>query len=126
MHDEEGFCRFMCIDYEQFIELTDMIVLIVSKSGTVMRKAIFLKQRFASTLRFLASGGSFRSLEYQFLIGRKAICYITDEVCKAIVTVLDETYLKFPSCQEDWKNIEKALLMANILRSLRLVWVAVL
>ena len=74
----------MCIDYEQFIELTDMIVLIVSKSGTVMRKAIFLKQRFASTLRFLASGGSFHSLEYQFLISRKAICILLMKFAKQL------------------------------------------
>ena len=46
-------------------------------------------------------------MEYQFRIIGKAILYIIDEVCKAIVTVLAGTYLKFPSCYEDWKNTEK-------------------
>ena len=106
-HDEEGFRRFMRMNYEQFIELTEMIAPIVSKTDTVMRKTICPKQRLALTLRFLATGESFRSLEYQFRISRKAISYIiTDEVCKVIVTVLAGTYLKFPSCQKDWKNIE--------------------
>ena len=44
------------------------------QNRSVTRKAIFLKQRLAWTLRFLATGESFRSsLEYQFRISRKAI-----------------------------------------------------
>ena len=72
-----------------------------------MRKAIFPKQGFVLTLRFLASRASFRSLEYQFRVSRKTICYIINETCKVIVTVLAGTYLKFPSHQEDLRNIEK-------------------
>ena len=74
---------------------------------TVMRNVIYPKQRHALILKFLTTGESFYSLEYQFRISRKAISYIIDEVCKAIVTRLAETYLKFQSCQEDWRNIEK-------------------
>ena len=70
-------------------------------------QAIFPKERLVLTLRFLASGASFRSLEYQFRVNRKTISYIIDETCKAIVTVLAGTYLKFPSYQEDLRNIEK-------------------
>ena len=57
--------------------------------------------------KIFATGESFRSLEYQFRISRKFVSYINDEVCKAIVTVLAETYLKFPSRQKNWKNIQK-------------------
>ena len=39
----------------------------------VMRKTIFLKARLALTLKFLAIGESFRSLQYQFRISKKAI-----------------------------------------------------
>ena len=75
-----------------------------------MRKAICPKQRIALTLRFLATKKSFRSMEYQFRISRKAISYIIDEVCKAIATVLAGTYLKFSSCQEVWRTIEKSFI----------------
>ena len=110
LHDEEGFRHFIRMNYEQFIDVTEMIAPIVSKTDTVMRKAICPKQRLAWTLRFLATGESFRSLEYQFRVSRKFVSYIIDEVCKAIVTVLAETYLKFPSCQKNWKNIQKSLM----------------
>ena len=72
-----------------------------------MMQAIFPKERLVLTLRFLASGESFHSLEYQSRVSRKTISCIIDETCKAIVTVLAGTYLKFPSHQEDLRNIEK-------------------
>ena len=72
-----------------------------------MKKAVCPNQRLALTLRFLATLETFRSLEYQFWISRKAASYIINEVCKAIVTELAGTYLKLPSCQKDWKNIDK-------------------
>ena len=31
LHNGEGFCRFMCMNYEQFIELTEMIALLFPK-----------------------------------------------------------------------------------------------
>ena len=97
----------MCMNYEQFIRLTEMITPIVSKTDTVMRKRICSKQILSLTFRFLATGESFCLLEYQFRISRKAFFYIIDEVCRAIVTMLAGTYIKFPSYQEDLKNIEK-------------------
>ena len=66
MHDEEEFRRFMRMIYEQFIDLTEMIAPIVSKTDKVMKKAVFPNQRLELTLRFLATLESFRSLEYQF------------------------------------------------------------
>ena len=107
LHDEEEFRRFMRMNYEQFIDLTEMIAPIVSKTDKVMKKAVFPNQRLELTLRFLATLESFRSLEYQFWISRKATSYIINEVCKAIVTGLAGTYLKLPSSQEDWQNINQ-------------------
>ena len=49
----------MRMNYEQFIELTEMIAHIVSKTSPAMRKAICHKQRLALTLRFLATRESF-------------------------------------------------------------------
>ena len=47
LHDEEGFRHFMRMNYEQFIDVTEMIAPIVSKTDTVMRKAICPRQRLA-------------------------------------------------------------------------------
>ena len=75
LHDEEGFRHFMRMNYEQFIDLTEMIAPTVSKMDTVMRKSICPKQRLARTLRFLQLerafvhwSTNFGSVENLFLI----------------------------------------------------------
>ena len=55
-------------------------------------------------LRYFASGENFRSLEYQFSIGRQAISYIVEQVAAAIIKILGETYLKTPSTIDEWVN----------------------
>ena len=45
--------------------------------------------------------------EYKCLISSKVISYTIDEVCKAVVTFLAGTYLKFRSCQKDQGSIKK-------------------
>ena len=57
------------------------------------------------TLRYLASGESFKSLEYQFRISKKAISYIVQEVSLAIIKTLGKEYLKTPNTTEEWINM---------------------
>ena len=58
-------------------------------------------------LRYFASGESFRSLEYQFWISRKAIAYIVEQVATAIIKILGETYLRTPSTTDEWVKISQ-------------------
>ena len=58
-------------------------------------------KRRALTLRFLASGESFRSLHFQFRISRPAISYIVTEVCEAIPKKLGPSYLKVPLSEQE-------------------------
>ena len=58
-------------------------------------------------LRYLVSGESFRSLEYRFLSGRKAISYIVEQVAAAIINVLGDTYLKTPNTTDEWVKISR-------------------
>ena len=92
------------MNYNQFIELAQMVSPLVTKP--VWRKSISSKERLALTLWFSAAWESFRSLEYQFRISRKAISYIVSEVCQAIYKSLASKYLKFPTSPEDLMEIE--------------------
>ena len=71
-----------------------------------MRKLISPKERLALTLRYLATGETFRSVEYQFRICRKVICYIVLEVCDAIYKIMGKDYLRSPSSRMEWMEIE--------------------
>ena len=61
----------------------------------------------ALTLRFLGTGESFSSLEYQFQISKRAISYIVFEVCSGIYSEMGDLCLAFPSSTDDWRAIEK-------------------
>ncbi|KAJ8933261.1 hypothetical protein NQ314_014129 [Rhamnusium bicolor] len=59
-----------------------------------MRIAVSAKSRLEVTLRFLATGESFRSLMYATRIHETTISMIVPEVLTAIVNNLKQTYLK--------------------------------
>ena len=66
-----------------------------------MRECITPEEMCCVALRYFASGESFRSLEYQFQISRKAISYIVEQVPAAIIKILGETYLKKPNTADE-------------------------
>jgi len=62
----------------------------ISKKNTVFRKDISFQERLALTLRFLASGDSYVSLQYLFKISKQAISCVVPEACEALVEKLKD------------------------------------
>lgn len=99
--------NFLRMNYEDFNFILDLVAPKITKYDTVMRKAIPPGERLALTLRYLATGETFTSLQYVFRIPQNTISTIIPEVCSAIYSVLKDDYLKVPSTQMDWKQIAK-------------------
>ena len=59
-------------------------------------------ERLELTLRFLATGETFRSLGFRFLISRSAISYIVICACEALINHIGNLYLKTPFTNEEW------------------------
>nr|CAH7765075.1 unnamed protein product [Callosobruchus chinensis] len=58
---------------------------------TKFRKAIPVQDRLAITLRFLATGDSFTSLQYLFNVSKQRISIIIiEETCNALIQALKE------------------------------------
>lgn len=87
------FKNFVRMESEDFEFLLCKIGPKIMKQDTQLRKAVSIEKRLAVTLRFLATGDSFTSLQYTFLISKQLISYIIPEVCRALVEVLNE-YIK--------------------------------
>ena len=66
-------------------------------------------ERLALTLWFLVTGESFRSLSFQFRIGKSTISEIVMDVCTALLNTLKKEYLKTPDNKEKWWEIANIL-----------------
>lgn len=67
---------------------------LITKKVTNFRDPISASERLTVTLRYLATGESFRSLQYVFRIPHNTISGIIPEVCDALYKVLQPNYLK--------------------------------
>lgn len=80
----------------------------VERKTTNMRTPISVGERLAVTLRYLATGESFASLQYQYRISSCTLTSIIPEVCSALFKVLKDEYLKCPSSKDEWLRIAES------------------
>ncbi|XP_048484222.1 uncharacterized protein LOC119693663 [Plutella xylostella] len=94
----DNFVRMSNSDFEFLIQKVSPVV---AKQDTDWREAIPVKIRLALTLRYLATGDSFRSLHYLFKISSQLISRIVPEVCLALNEALKD-FVKIPTTTEEW------------------------
>lgn len=87
------FTNFIRMDDETFKELLQLVSPFIKKQDTNMRPAISEQERLAVTLRFLASGDSYKSLSILFRIAPCTISLFVPTVCDAI----------YKSLKSDWR-----------------------
>ena len=103
--NSDGFKGYVRMGVDHFEELIYLLSPFLQKQDTNMREYLSPEERCCVTLRYLASGQSFRFLEYQFRISKKAISYIVYEVAFAITQALGKEHFKTPKTTEEWKKI---------------------
>ena len=85
-----------------FNELLAKITPHISRKDTVMRDSISAHDRLCVTLRFLASGCSYKDLMFAFRISVPAISKLVPKVCRALYKTLQKEYLSIPSTRNQW------------------------
>ena len=58
---------------ERFEHLLAMVVPFISEKDTCFRKCISAAERFALTLRFLATGDALQSLSFSYRLGKNTV-----------------------------------------------------
>ena len=105
--DNLAFKDYLRLDKMQFELLLQKIHKHIIKQDTNMRECIKPEEMCCLTLRYLASGESFRSLEFQFRIGKRTISNIILDVCMAIIEELRNDYFTTPNTEDAWLDISK-------------------
>ena len=92
---KHGFKEMLRMSYEDFKQLLNNIEQhITPHQVNVSNKVITAPERLALTLRFVATGESFKSLSFQFCISNETISYIVKKVCDAFIKIPSPVYLK--------------------------------
>ena len=108
IEDCASYKEMMRMEHEQFLEILKLIEKDITPQQILGgQKVISPMSRLTLTLRFLATGETYRSMAYQFRISKAAISYIINEVCLAIVKEMVPLYLRTPQNAEEWKAIAK-------------------
>ncbi|GFV38648.1 putative nuclease HARBI1 [Trichonephila clavipes] len=107
--DHTAYRNMLRITGEQFDELLEMVRGKLSKQDTTMRMAIPVTTKLEITLRYLATGDSFKSLEYLFRVPETTISRFLPHVLTEICCVL-RPFINVPTTVEKWKKIEKVFL----------------
>ena len=106
IEDTAAYKEMMRMSHEEFLYILRSIEKDITPNQVLGgNEVICPKARLTMTIRFLASGETYRSLSFQFRMSRGAISYIVKDVCNAIIKNLSPVFLKVPSSQEEWLEI---------------------
>ncbi|XP_049764668.1 uncharacterized protein LOC126093298 [Schistocerca cancellata] len=106
IEDRTSFANFIRMDVLVFEELLRMVSPLIQKKDTVMRQAITARERLAVTLRFLATGNTYKDLAYSTRIANNTLSRMIPETLMAIASVLGDNAIQCPRDPAEWKVIE--------------------
>ena len=100
-----SFKNFMRMDPAMFKELLARVGSRIEKEDTFWRRALDPGLKLVITLRYLATGNSYRSLMHGFRVAFNTICNLIPDVCEAIIQEYVEEVLSCPTSPEEWKHV---------------------
>ena len=103
--DTKAYQEFMRMDHLHFQQLVNKLSKRLYKEDTIMCESIKPAEMCCLTIRYLATGEYFRSLEYQFRISRHTISRIVIKVSQAIFELMGPKFLSVPNGNEAWSKI---------------------
>lgn len=77
----------------------------ITKDDTFCRRALTTAIKLAITLRFLATGDSYKSLMCGFRVADSTMSTMIPEVCEAIITEYKDEAVDMPRSQEQWQEV---------------------
>jgi hypothetical protein len=104
-HDIKGFKNFTRFTPAMFVDMVQRLTPRVRKQDTWLRKCLPVDIKVAITLRYLATGDSYKSLMYLFYVAHNTISLLVRDVCDAIYQEYGEEVICNPTTPEGWKEL---------------------
>jgi len=103
--DRIGFRNFHRMDPDMYQEILARVGPRIQKQKTNWREPLSPGLRLAITLRYLATGDSYMSLQYSFRVSNNAISRLIPETCEAIFQEYTDEVLRCPQTPEEWRAV---------------------
>lgn len=103
--DPKGFKNFLRVPPELFHDMVQRVSKCLQKQRTWMREPLSPAHRLAITLRFLATGESYTSLQYNWRVAHNTISKIVTETCIVLIRVYIKEQLACPKTPDEWKKV---------------------
>ena len=100
-----GYKNFLRVPPELFVEMYERLGPLLEKQDTSLRKSLELRLKIAITLRYMATGNSYKSLQYGFRVAHNTISKFVPEVCEAICTEFGPDVMALPTTPEAWLEV---------------------
>lgn len=101
--DTDSFTNFMRMPVPMFDELLERLRPRLTKKSTNFRQPLDPGLKLALTIRHLASGAKYKTMQYGWRVPHNTISYVVREVCQAIVDEYLEEMLTMPSTEDGWR-----------------------
>ncbi|CAH2088993.1 unnamed protein product [Euphydryas editha] len=103
---ESTFLEYERMSLHKFNELVQIMQPYIKREDTLFRKAIGVEEKLMVTMRYLATGDSFKTIAESFRLGYTTVQEIIHTTCPALWEVLSKMVMPIPD-EEKWKKIEK-------------------
>ena len=104
-YDRNKFRNLLRMFPETFHAMEEKLRPHIEKKTTFWRKPLEAGLKLAVTLRHMASGNDYASLEYTFRVPANTISNFIPEVCEAIVMCYKDEVMELPRSEDKWKAI---------------------
>ena len=106
--DERGYRNFLRVPPRLFMELVERVGPHIKRKDTAFRKCIDPGLRIAITLRYLATGDSYKSLQYGFRVAYNTISKIIPDTIPAILNEYMEESMPCPKTPDQWREVAES------------------
>lgn len=107
VNDPDSYRNYLRMDDKLFQDILARIRPHIERQQTNLKKPLEPGLRLAMTLRFLATGETYKSMALNFRTGHSSWSNVVPETCEAIIQEFMAEVIACPTSEEEWKEVAR-------------------